>query len=78
MSVTVLLFGATADAVGNRRLTVEAVGRSANELRNEIVAHYPKLASHKLLLSVNQEYASDDRTLESGDEVAIFTAVSGG
>ena len=78
MSVTILFFGATADVVGKRELILHAEGRSAADLRDEIVREHPKLASHKLLLSVNQEYASDTRRLEGGDEVAIFTAVSGG
>ena len=78
MSVTVLFFGATADVAGTRKLTLDVVGRSVAKLRDEMVTGYPKLASHKLLLSVNQEYASDERRLEDGDEVAIFTAVSGG
>ena len=78
MSVTVLLFGATADIVGERELILYAAGRSAAELLDEIVLDHPKLASHKLLVSVNQEYASDTRRLEDGDEIAIFTAVSGG
>ena len=78
MSVKVLLFGATADVVGKRELTIDAAGRSAADLRDEIVTKHPKLASHKLLLSVNQEYTSDTHRLEDGDEVAIFTAVSGG
>lgn len=78
MPVTVLLFGATADIVGTRELTMDAAGRSAAHLLDEIVSNHPKLASHKLLLSVNQEYISDSRRLADGDEVAIFTAVSGG
>jgi len=36
------------------------------------------LRSHKLLVAVNQEYAGDAMPLKDGDEVAIFTAVSGG
>jgi molybdopterin converting factor small subunit len=33
---------------------------------------------HQLLFAVNQEYASGDEPLKNGDELAVFTAVSGG
>lgn len=39
---------------------------------------FPGLASHKLLYSVNQSYAAGGERLKSDDELAIFTAVSGG
>lgn len=78
MSVRVLFFGATADIVRTRELLLDAAGRSAAEIRSELVRDHPKLESHRLLLSVNQEYSPEDRQLVDGDEVAIFTAVSGG
>ena len=44
----------------------------------EIVGKFPRLARHKLLFAVNQEYANGDEIVKDGDELAIFTAVSGG
>jgi len=76
MSVSVLFFGATADVVGSRK--IETIGATSTELLENILSEYPRLASHKLLVSVNQEYVSDTVPLHDGDEVAIFTAVSGG
>jgi molybdopterin synthase sulfur carrier subunit len=76
MSVSVLFFGATADVVGSRK--VETLAATSTQLLENILLEYPGLASHKLLVSVNQEYASDTVILNDGDEVAIFTAVSGG
>ena len=43
-----------------------------------LTARYPALAAHKLLTAVNEEYADPDTILNDGDEIAIFTAVSGG
>jgi len=51
---------------------------TAAQLIDQMVLEYPALRRHKLLFSVNQEYVSDDVTLNDGDEVGIFTAVSGG
>jgi molybdopterin synthase sulfur carrier subunit len=79
MSVRILFFGATADATGNREIVVNENGFSnVNSILDELRETYPRLASHKLLFSINQQYASGDEHLSDGDEIAIFTAVSGG
>jgi molybdopterin converting factor small subunit len=81
MSVTVrvLFFGATADVVGRREvdLSVE-VGSTAGVVFERVVEEHPYLKRHKLLLSLNQVYARGDERVNDGDEVAVFTAVSGG
>jgi molybdopterin converting factor small subunit len=79
MSIQVLFFGATADDVGLRSKQMNFSGeRSAAHLLERVISDYPSLRRHKLLFSVNQEYVSGDARLKDGDEVAIFTAVSGG
>ena len=71
-----LFFGATADIVGSRE--IERHASTSSELLSDLVAEFPRLSSHKLLLSVNREYVREDAPLLDSDEVAIFTAVSGG
>lgn len=79
MKIEILLFGATADVVGARRVKkIVSAEMNASELVTCLVEEYPKLANQKLLISINQEYAVGDETIHIGDEVAIFTAVSGG
>lgn len=79
MSVKVLFFGATADAVGSRELEFATdENTTANSLISQLSQTHPVLAKHKLLIAVNEEYADGDTVLNDGDEVAIFTAVSGG
>lgn len=79
MKVQVLFFGATAEETGEREIEVSlAENIQANKAFAEIVGKYPRLKSHKLLFAVNQEYASGDEIVKDGDELAIFTAVSGG
>jgi len=79
MKVRILFFGATADEAGMRSLEV-AVDRPANvgDALERLMDRFPKLRDHKLRFAVNQEYVSNDRTLNDGDELAVFTAVSGG
>jgi len=79
MKVSVLFFGATADETGERELDFEVGENSkAGDVFGEIVSKFPRLAAHKLLFAVNQEYASGDEIISDGDELAVFTAVSGG
>jgi molybdopterin converting factor small subunit len=80
MKVQVLFFGATAEAVGEREIEFDLAGEAAkaSEAFEEIVGRFPQLRQHSLLFAVNQEYAGGDETIQSGDELAIFTAVSGG
>ncbi len=79
MKVQVLFFGATAEAVGEREIEInlETETKAATAFKH-IVSTYPNLQKHSLLFAVNQEYANGDEMLKTGDELGIFTAVSGG
>jgi sulfur-carrier protein len=79
MNITVLFFGQTAEIVGEREVEMsldEPI--AASILFAKIVKKYPKLSENKLLFAVNQTYAIGDEIINYGDELAIFTAVSGG
>lgn len=79
MPVQVLFFGATAAIAGRRRVAVDLPPDArASDVFDRLIADQPRLAAHKLHLSVNQQYATGDEILNDGDELAIFTAVSGG
>jgi molybdopterin converting factor small subunit len=79
MNVRVLFFGATADAVGKREAEMSFDGHiNAEEAFYSIQAEYPQLARHKLLFARNQQYVKGDEIILDGDELAVFTAVSGG
>jgi molybdopterin converting factor small subunit len=75
MAIKVLCFGATADAVGSRELEILF---SESITAGSVIKQLPALSNHKLLIAVNEEYADADTVLNDGDEVALFTAVSGG
>ena len=79
MKVQVLFFGATREAVGKREIEMPlAENAKAEKVFDEIVGQFPQLKLHSLLFAVNQEYANGDEIIKNGDELAIFTAVSGG
>ncbi len=79
MKLKMLFFGATADAVGSRELefSIDEL-TTAKSIIDQLSKQHPPLAKHKLLIAVNEEYADADTILNDGDEIAIFTAVSGG
>ena len=77
--VTVLFFGATAALAGKRSIEIPISEHTkGEEILRQILDRYPKIAEHRLLFSVNQQYATGKEVLHEGDELAIFTAVSGG
>ncbi len=79
MKINVLFFGQTAEIVGKREIEIsleESI--KASVAFSEIVGKFPELSENKLLFAVNQTYASGDEIINVGDELAIFTAVSGG
>lgn len=79
MKVRVLFFGATADAAGKREAQIEMDdGSDAVTAARLILENYPALEHHKLLLAVNEEYIEPSHLILDGDELAIFTPVSGG
>ncbi len=75
----VLFFGQTAEIVGMRELEISLnIETKVSDAFAQILEKYPKLTENKLLFAVNQEYATEDEILKNNDELAIFTAVSGG
>ena len=79
MKIRVLLFGATADLVGKREVET-TVGESASpdDVVQRLVIEHPGLGIRRLLFAVNEKYVPATAQLKDGDELAIFTAVSGG
>jgi len=79
MHIRVLLFGATAQIVGEGKVDLQSEApASVGEVLERLSADHPALRSYRLLSAVNQEYVGKKHILEAGDELAIFTAVSGG
>ncbi len=77
MSIQVLYFGATADAAETKQMDLDFSG-SVGDLVAHLSQRHPQLSRHKLLFSVNEQYADKEALIRDGDEVAIFTPVSGG
>jgi molybdopterin converting factor subunit 1 len=80
MTVTVLLFASYADAVGRSSIELDLqVGATVRD----VVDRVREMGDAKRLppapmVAVNEQYASRDRELEAGDEVALIPPVAGG
>jgi MoaE-MoaD fusion protein len=76
MEVTVRLFAMLRERAGTGSVTLElpegARVRDALDSLSELAEDIP------LVLAVNREYASEEQTLDSGDELALIPPVSGG
>lgn len=79
MTIRVLFFGSISSITGKRQIEVDlSDATDAQQAVGKVLAAYPDLGAHRLLFSVNQQYATGKESLKDGDELAIFSAVSGG
>ena len=81
MRISVKLFGAYRDAVGEEQLERELPpGTDLAGLWSALGAEWPALTELDpvRLSSVNLDFAVDEHVLSDGDEVAFFPPVSGG
>lgn len=83
INVNILFFGGTAESVGEREIEISLEDDlKAENAFSQILEKFPNLQKNhdqkSLHFAVNQEYANGDEIIKNGDELAIFTAVSGG
>lgn len=80
MNVTVLLFASYADAVGkpSLELALPAGSTVADALRHVTGLPGAHALPPRPLVAVNERYASLDRALAAGDELALIPPVAGG
>lgn len=77
--IKVLFFGATAEAVNSRKIDMKIEGEvTIGSVIDRLKESHPRLANQILLASINQEHVELTTIVSEGDEIAIFTAVSGG
>lgn len=79
----VLLFGAARELAGcdEFELKIEcSAATTAAEVFERVLQIYPDLRrfGRSLLMAVNQEYATPEKEVRDGDEIALFPPVSGG
>jgi molybdopterin converting factor subunit 1 len=79
--ITIKLFARFRELVGSGSLErVLAEGDTVADLLAGLADDFPKFPadSQRIIVAVNQKFASRDAVLREGDEVALFPPVSGG
>lgn len=82
MQLTIKLFAGLADRIGSSQIQYDLPGPSITvpELKEHLAQTYP--AARSLIsisfVAVNQEYASNERSITAEDEIALIPPVSGG
>lgn len=79
MRVTVLLFAALREALGQSRLDVELGGKATiHELLETLRTEHPGLRAARFTVALNRTYCDERHPLVDGDQVALIPPVSGG
>lgn len=77
----ILLFGITKDIVGSGFIDIEDNSdiHTVSELKDWFMQRYPKMKGlGSLAVAVNNEFAGDNESIHSSDELALIPPVSGG
>ena len=80
MQIDILAFGITKDILGKTLVNIEIPeGSSVQQLKEKLIASYPKMQELTwLLIAVNEEYGDEQQIIQAGDEIALIPPVSGG
>ncbi|HLT57078.1 MAG TPA: molybdopterin converting factor subunit 1 [Bacillota bacterium] len=76
--IHILLFASLQEKLGVSRLNVEIETITVKELKHRLKDKYNLLEIDHAMVAVNEEYASEEETIHSGDTVAFIPPVSGG
>jgi len=77
--ITIKCFGIAREIVGADTATLSHASLTVAQLRSELLSLYPEFATVvSYMIAINQQYATDDTTINSHDEVAVIPPVSGG
>ncbi|MBA4537428.1 molybdopterin converting factor subunit 1 [Bacillus aquiflavi] len=76
--VKVLFFAHLRDTVGEDYVMIDANGKTISQLKEIVETKYniPKLDS--VMVAINEEFATEDEMIKTGDTVAFIPPVSGG
>jgi sulfur-carrier protein len=73
----IMFFAHLKDRVGEDSLSREVSGKTIAELKQLLEEEF-ELKLDSVMAAVNEEFASDDEVIQSGDTVAFIPPVSGG
>lgn len=74
----ILFFAHLKDAVGEESIRIDVAGKTVAEVKEFLVKEYALQKLDSAMTAVNEEFASDEEIIQSGDEIAFIPPVSGG
>ncbi|TKH18155.1 molybdopterin converting factor subunit 1 [Bacillus wiedmannii] len=76
--IRVLLFAYLQEEAGTSELQIEKENIPIAELKDVVAKEYNVPMTASIMVAINEEYANEDDTIQSGDVVALIPPVSGG
>ncbi len=76
--IKVLLFAGLRDEVGKSELVIEIEETTISSLKKLLQTEYDSLNLNQVMIAVNEEYATEETIIKSGEVVAFIPPVSGG
>lgn len=73
----ILFFAHLRDTVGQESIEYNAKGITVSDLKQQISEKYD-LKVDNVMVSVNEEFATDDDIIQDGETIAFIPPVSGG
>ncbi|WP_059171787.1 molybdopterin converting factor subunit 1 [Bacillus sp. FJAT-27445] len=74
----VMFFAHLRDAAGVDSITVEAAGKTVAELKAELGKKFDLPKMDTVMTAINEEFSSNEETINEGDVIAFIPPVSGG
>ena len=76
--IRVLLFANLQEEAGRSELQIEKESITVAELKDVVAKEYNVPVTEPIMVAINEEYANEEDTIQSGDVVALIPPVSGG
>ncbi|HDR7794763.1 TPA: molybdopterin converting factor subunit 1 [Bacillus luti] len=76
--IEVLLFAHLQEEASQSVLQIDCEKITVAELKEVLAREYNVAISNDIMVAINEEYANDDDTIQTGDVVAMIPPVSGG